>query len=62
MMMMMMIIILIVIIIRVISQINTNINWNYLKIIQKYLNNIRGKHDIKELQETTILGTAHILG
>jgi hypothetical protein len=28
---------------------------------RKYLSNIPGKHDIKELQRTVILGTAHIL-
>jgi hypothetical protein len=28
----------------------------------KYLNNITGKHEVKELQPTTILGTAHVLG
>jgi hypothetical protein len=28
---------------------------------RKYLNNIRGKHEIKELQKTAILGRAHIL-
>jgi len=27
----------------------------------KYLNNIPGKHDTKELKKTAILGTAHIL-
>jgi hypothetical protein len=27
----------------------------------KYLNGITGKHDIKKLQKTAILGTAHIL-
>jgi hypothetical protein len=27
----------------------------------KYLSNIWGKHEIKELQKTAILGTAHIL-
>jgi hypothetical protein len=27
----------------------------------KYLNNIPGKHEIKKLQKTTILGTAHLL-
>jgi hypothetical protein len=27
---------------------------------QIYLNNIIGKHDIKELQKTAILGTAHV--
>jgi hypothetical protein len=28
---------------------------------RKYLSSIPGKHDIKELQKTAILGTAHIL-
>jgi hypothetical protein len=28
---------------------------------RKYLSNILGKHVIKELQETAILGAAHIL-
>jgi hypothetical protein len=27
----------------------------------EYLNNIPGKHDIKELQKIAILGTAHVL-
>jgi hypothetical protein len=31
------------------------------KSFRKYLSNIPGKHDIKELQKTAILGTAHIL-
>jgi hypothetical protein len=31
------------------------------KSLRKYLNSIPGKHDIRELQKTTILGTAHIL-
>ena len=30
-------------------------------IIIKYVSNIPGKHDVKELQKTAILGTAHIL-
>jgi len=30
--------------------------WNHLKIIQS---NVPRKHDIKELQKTAILGTAH---
>jgi hypothetical protein len=30
------------------------------KSLRKYLRNIPGKHDIKELQKTAILGTAHI--
>jgi hypothetical protein len=32
-----------------------------LKSFRKYLNNIPGKHEIKELQKTAILGPAHIL-
>jgi hypothetical protein len=31
------------------------------KSFRKYLSNVPGKHDIKELQKTAILGTAHIL-
>jgi hypothetical protein len=31
------------------------------KSFSKYLSSIPGKHDIKELQKTAILGTAHIL-
>jgi hypothetical protein len=31
------------------------------KSFRKYLSNITGKHEIKELQKTETLGTAHIL-
>jgi hypothetical protein len=31
------------------------------KSFRKYLSSIPGKHDIKELQNTAILGTAHVL-
>jgi hypothetical protein len=31
------------------------------KSLRHYLSNTPGKHEIKELQKTTILGTAHIL-
>src|SRR5215469_3303172 len=31
------------------------------KLFRKYMSNIPGNHDVKELQKTTILGTAHIL-
>jgi hypothetical protein len=31
------------------------------KSFRKYLSSIKGKHDIKELHKTAILGTAHIL-
>jgi len=31
------------------------------KSFRKYMSNIPGKHEVKELQKTAILGTAHIL-
>ena len=31
------------------------------KSFRKYVSNIPGKHEVKELQETAIWGTAHIL-
>ena len=31
------------------------------KSFRKYVNNIPGKHEVKELQQTAILGTAHTL-
>jgi len=31
------------------------------KSLKKYVSNIPGKHEVKELQKTAILGTAHIL-
>ena len=31
------------------------------KSFRKYVSNITGKHAVKELQKTPILGTAHIL-
>jgi hypothetical protein len=31
------------------------------KAFRKYVNNIPGNHEVKELQKTAILGTAHIL-
>ena len=31
------------------------------KPFRKYMNNIPGKHEVKELKKTAILGTAHIL-
>jgi len=30
------------------------------KSLRQYLNNIPGKHEIKEIKKTAILGTAHI--
>jgi hypothetical protein len=35
--------------------------WTAWKSFAKYFRNIVGKHDIKELQNTAILFTAHIL-
>ena len=31
------------------------------ELFRKYVRNIPGKHEVKELQKTAILGTAHIL-
>ena len=31
------------------------------KSFRKYVSNMPGKHEVKELQKTTLLGTAHIL-
>ena len=31
------------------------------KSFRKYVSNIPGKHEVKELQKTAILGTVHIL-
>ena len=31
------------------------------KSLRKYVSNIPGKHEVKELQKTALLGTAHIL-
>ena len=31
------------------------------KSFRKYVSNISGKHEVKELQKTAILGTTHIL-
>jgi hypothetical protein len=39
----------------------TGANGTISKSFRKYLSNILGKHKIKELQKTAILGTAHIL-
>jgi hypothetical protein len=34
---------------------------NISKSFRKYVSNIPGSHEVKELQKTDILGTAHIL-
>jgi len=31
------------------------------KLSRKYLNNVRGMHEVKEQQKAAILGTAHII-
>jgi hypothetical protein len=36
-------------------------NNNNIKTFRKYVSNIPGNHEVKELQKTTILGTAHVL-
>jgi hypothetical protein len=38
-----------------------NSDWNHFKIIQKNMSTIPGNNEVKELQKTAILGTAHIL-
>jgi hypothetical protein len=39
----------------------TEANETISKSFREYLNSITGKHKIKELQKTAILGTAHTL-
>jgi hypothetical protein len=36
-------------------------NWAISKSFRNYISNIRGNREVKELQKTVILGTAHIL-
>jgi hypothetical protein len=45
----------------VIAVIITGATGTISKTSTKYLSNIPGKHEFKELQKTTILVTAHIL-
>jgi len=40
----------------------TGANGTISKSIRKYVSDIPGNHDVKELQKTAILGTAHIPG
>jgi len=40
---------------------SNNNNNNISKSFRKYVSNIPGKHEVKELQKTVMLGTAHIL-
>jgi hypothetical protein len=39
----------------------TGVTGTISKSFKKYLSNIPGQHEIKKLQKTAILGTAHIL-
>jgi len=50
----------IIIIIKVIPVI-TGATGTISKSFRKYMSNIPGKHEVKELQKTAMLGTAHIL-
>jgi len=54
------IIIIIIIIIKVIPVI-TGATGTISKSFRKYMGNIPGNQEVKELQKTAILGTAHIL-
>jgi uncharacterized membrane protein len=61
MMMMMMMMIIIIIIIIIIIPVITGVTGTISKSFRKYVSTIPGNHDIRELQKTAILGTAHIL-
>jgi Sec-independent protein translocase protein TatA len=63
----------IIIIIIIIIQLVWNVNTRVIPVIigaigtisksfRKYVSNIPGNHEVKELQKLAILGTAHILG
>jgi len=39
----------------------TGVTGTISKSLRKYVSNVPGKHEVKELQKTVILGTAHIL-
>ena len=45
---------------RVIPVINNRSDWDHFKIIQKIHKQHTRNHEVKELQKTAILGTAHI--
>jgi hypothetical protein len=42
-------------------QVITGATGTISKSFRKYVNDIPGNHDVKELQKTAILGTAHLL-
>jgi uncharacterized membrane protein len=61
MMMMMMIIIIIITTTTRVIPVVTGATGTISKSFRKYVSNISGNHDVRELQKTAILGTAHIL-
>jgi len=65
MMMMMMMMIMMITMMMILNNNNNNNNnwsdWDHFKSIRKYASNIPGNHDVREMQKTAILGTAHIL-
>jgi len=54
-------IIIIIIIIIIVIPVIIGATGTISKLFRKYMSNIPGKHEVKELQKTAILGTAHIL-
>ena len=40
---------------------NNRSDWDHSKSFRKYISNIPGNHEVKDVQKTAILGTAHIL-
>jgi hypothetical protein len=46
---------------RKVIPVTTGATGTITKSLRQYLSNIRGKHEIKEIQKTAILGTAHKL-
>jgi hypothetical protein len=56
------VIIIIIIIIKIkVTPVITGATGTISKSYRKYLSSVPGKHDIKELQKTAVLGTAHTL-
>jgi len=55
------IIIIIIIIITKVIPVIIGVIRTISKSFRKYVSNIPGKHEVKELQKTAILGSAHIL-
>jgi len=53
--------VIIIIIIMIIIPVIIGVTGTISKSFRKYVSNIPGRHEVKELQKTAILGTAHIL-